>query len=356
MISVDIAKRLHTDDYRSVVDEAADALIHHSPVWLDFLAQALVNAKPLLLIARQDGRAVGAIPGFLLCGPYGAVFNSLPWFGGHGDIILSRRAAEPERVVTALVDELGRFFRDADVGAANIVTHPLTPRFGKAAAAAGLAEWDSRIGQIARLAPAATREEAIEQVLGACHQRARNYVRRALKQGFSIETSDEEADWRTLLEHHVLRMRRIGGRAKSAEAFAALRARFECDRERKLYVARRDGAFVGGLLCLFYRDWVEPVALEAPRREDVARAMIAEALVDARLAGYRFWNWGGTWRSQTGVYQFKRGWGADDHRYGYYGAVTGEALAAATPSELTACYPDFYVRPFSVAPHAASLT
>jgi hypothetical protein len=357
MISVDLTHRLDAADYLSVVDAAADALIYHSPVWLDFLAQVLAKAEPVLLIAREDGRAVGVFPAFVLNGPYGTVLNSLPYFGGHGDIVMSQRAKEPERVVTALVRELDRFCRQTNTGAVNVVAHPLAPRFGKAAVATGLAEWDSRIGQISRLAPASTREDALEQVLRACHKQARNSVRKAIKQGFSIDISDDDADWHALIEHHALGMCRIGGHAKNAKEFAALRVRLQSGKYRQLYVARRDGSFVGGLLCLYYRDWVEyftPVTTDAARKLEVARALIAEALIDARLAGRRFWNWGGTWRSQAGVHQFKRGWGAQDHSYGYYGGVTGQALAAATPAELTAGYPHFYIKPFTVAQRATN--
>jgi hypothetical protein len=353
MISVDLTTRLNAADYLSVVDEAAGALIYHSPVWLDLLARVLAKAEPVLLIAREDGLAVGAFPAFVLRGAYGTVLNSLPYFGGHGDVVMSKRAKEPERVVTALVRELDHFGRQINIGATNVVAHPLVPRFGKAAIAIGLAEWDWRIGQISRLMPASTRADALEEMLRACHKQARNSVRKALKQGFSIEISDADADWHALIEHHALGMQRIGGHAKSAREFAALRARLKSGEDRQLYVARRDGGFVGGLLCLYYRNWVEyftPVTTAAARQLEVSRALIAEALIDARLAGRRFWNWGGTWRSQVGVYQFKRGWGAQDHRYGYYGAVTGPALAAATPDELIAGYPHFYTRPFAVAP------
>lgn len=348
-ISVDLAVRADADDYRTVVDEAADALIYHRPIWLDFLSRVLKNAEPALFIAREDGLAVAVLPAFLMRGPYGTVLNSLPYFGSHGDILISRRAREPLRIIKTLVHELDRFRDESNIDAVNVIAHPLAPRFCEVAATVGLAKWDSRIGQISRLSPASTRDEAVEQMFSACHKQARNSVRKALKQGFSIDVSHDETDWNALIEHHAIRMRQIGGYAKTPQECAVLRSRFKSDKDSRLYVARRDGAFVGGLLCLFYRDWVEyfmPVTVDGARAQEVARALIAEALVEARLDRRRFWNWGGTWKSQVGVHQFKRGWGAVDHIYGYYGAVAAGALATADPADVLASYPHFYVRPF----------
>jgi hypothetical protein len=350
-ISVDLTTRIDTPDYLSVVDDAADALIYHTAVWLDFLTDVLTNAEPVLFIACEEGLAVGVLPTFVMRGRYGAVLNSLPYFGSHGDIVISQGAKEPLRVMTALVHELDRFRKESNIEAINVVAHPLAPHFGTVAMTTGLAEWDTRIGQISRLSPASTREDALEQVLSACHGRARNTVRKALNQDFRIDTSDDEADWNALIKYHALGMRRIGGYAKNVKEFAALRLRLKSGTDRRLYIARQDGGFIGGLLCLYYRHWVyyfTPVTVEAARAQEVGRALIAEALVEACLEGRRFWNWGGTWKSQAGVYQFKRGWGADDHIYGYHGAVTGHALKAAGPSEVIASYPHFYIRPFAV--------
>ena len=32
----------------------------------------------------------------------------------------------------------------------------------------------------------------------------------------------------------------------------------------------------------------------------------------------KWWNWGGTWKTQTGVYHFKNRWGALDMNYYYF--------------------------------------
>ena len=153
-----------------------------------------------------------------------------------------------------------------------------------------------------------------------------------------------------MIEHHRLGMERIGGRAKSTAEFAALRCALAPRGMCRLHVARHKGAFAGALLNLYYRDWVEyftPVAVDEYRAEQVMSALIATAMQDACLSGARIWNWGGTWPTQAGVYHFKKGWGAIDHPYVYYGAVLDERLAAASADSLREQFPFFYSRPFA---------
>ena len=357
-VTVDRSTRIDAPGYARLIGEAADALIYHSPEWLRFLNISLADAEPVLLLASQGGQPVGAFVAFLRRGPLGVALNALPYYGSHGDFVISSRAVDHGAVESALAEGVAALRRAADVEAVNIVAHPRSPRIGASAARLGLSAWDRRIGQISTLSAAGSRGEAVEAVLAACTQKTRNLVRKAIRQEFAVERSEREADWAAFAEHHRLGMARIGGRAKGPAEFDALRACFAGPEQRRLYVARRDDQFAGALLCLYYRDCVEyftPVAVEDYRHEQVLSALIAEALVDARLEGRRFWNWGGTWTGQTGVYRFKRGWGAIDHVYDYYGAVSGP-MADAAPEELLAAYPFFYIRPFSseaVAPERA---
>ena len=84
-------------------------------------------------------------------------------------------------------------------------------------------------------------------------------------------------------------------------------------------------------------------------RDPEETPVIFEAMQDAARRGCRNWNWGGTWLSQGGVYDFKSRWGARDVPYHYYVRLhaRGAALARLSREELLAEYPYFYVLPFS---------
>lgn len=340
------------DRYSSFLDECTDALIYHTPNYFNFLTGLIPNGHLLLLVAEHDSHIVGALPLVAVDGPHGRVLNSLPYFGSHGDFLISSAVEPKGKVADQLCLALARLLDEGDFSAVNVVAHPFFSWIGERACQVGLEAWDERISQTTELKPATDRESALNQVLQTCHQKSRNLVRKGLKSGFSIEVEDTESAWSAMIEHHRVGMLRIGGKFKSQGEFDGLRSAM--GRDCRLFVARKNGVFAGALLNLYFREWVEyftPVAVEEYRNDQVLSAIIACSMCDAILEGRRFWNWGGTWSSQAGVYHFKKGWGAVDRRYTYWGKLLtrGVGLLDIPPTELTAAYPSFYVRPFNQA-------
>jgi hypothetical protein len=65
------------------------------------------------------------------------------------------------------------------------------------------------------------------------------------------------------------------------------------------------------------------------------------------------WNWGGTWKSQKGVYKFKSRWNTLDHPY-YYLIKTykdKEYFEQIGKEKLVEHYPFFYTVPFNTLSH-----
>lgn len=338
---------LGLDRYREFLRGCDDALIYTTPEWLSFLVRVTRCETPQFIVVSQDGSIAAALPVMTIQSRGIVVANSLPYFGSHGDALVPPCPDAEERLTT-LVDGIAGAIRSLRVGSINIVGHPLTPRLAGLTDRIGLRAWDRRVGQISSLSPAPNLETAIEEVLRACHQKTRNLVRKGLKSGFEIRHSTEISDWNQLALHHRLGMEKIGGRFKTPEQFEALRDTFEPSGMCRLYIAERDGRFAGGLLVLMFRDWVEyftPVAVEEFRSEQVLSALIATAMAEASVGGARRWNWGGTWLTQSGVYHFKQGWGAQDHPYEYLGTVLDGAVQDLAGEEVRERFPFFYVKP-----------
>ncbi len=336
--------------YNQHVENCDTSLMFHTSGYMDVLAEISPDSELIILAAYEGSQIVGTLPTFLQSNDNGAVLNSLPYFGSHGDFLLADDANDPQVTTKALVDGLKDVCHQRSIGAVNIVSHPLTPGIESLADKAGLAPWDLRIGQISHLPVAPKREKALEEVLASCLQKTRNLVRKGLRQDFTIEVSTADEDWQQMQHHHHLGMKSIGGRPKYAREFAAIRDNLEAKGACRLYVAKHDGAFAGALLNLYHRQWVEyftPVAVASFRNRQVLSALIATAMCDAIVEGRTLWNWGGTWSTQAGVHHFKRGWGAIDHVYRYIGAVWDARLKEREPKKLLEQFPFFYVRPFS---------
>src|SRR5581483_1650848 len=71
------------------------------------------------LVARDRGEVVGLMPLFAGDGPLGRVYNSLPYYGGHGGALTTSREAEE-----ALASAYAELARSAGTAAAAAVSNP----------------------------------------------------------------------------------------------------------------------------------------------------------------------------------------------------------------------------------------
>lgn len=75
--------------YGELLNECPWAMVYHSLKYRRFLKEFLPStASDHYLLAFDAKTLVGALPTFLMEGPFGSVLNSLPFFGSHGSILL----------------------------------------------------------------------------------------------------------------------------------------------------------------------------------------------------------------------------------------------------------------------------
>ena len=94
-------------------------------------------------------------------------------------------------------------------------------------------------------------------------------------------------------------------------------------------------------------EYFTPVICTTHRNLQPLALLVFEAMKDAITHGYAFWNWGGTWLTQDGVYNYKKKWGTVDYSYYYYTSVYDTSILEYTAEQLLAQYPYYYVLPFS---------
>ena len=117
----------------------------------------------------------------------------------------------------------------------------------------------------------------------------------------------------------------------------------------KIYIAEKDGEKIGALLLFYFNKTVEyftPAIVEKHRNLQASALLIYKAMIDASTNGYHWWNWGGTWLSQGGVYDFKKKWATLDYPYFYYTTIYDENLLNTPKEILLKEYPYFFVAPF----------
>jgi hypothetical protein len=332
--------------YCSFLAGSPQATVYASLEYREFL-RTLTPATASYLIVEESGRIVGALPLFILDVPgVGAVVNSLPWYGSHGGCILAGDAGDEVRraLLCAYVERIA----DPAVLSATLILLPSEePHLASYRKLLHPAAEDSRTGQMTVLPP--NEVDITLRLEETFLRKTRNLVRKALRQRFTVDVRDDDEAWQFVHATHVENMRGMGGRPKPWSHFVAIRHALPVP-WRRIFVASLEGRPVAALLLLYYHDRIEyftPVIVEAYRSRQPLSCLIFHAMVDGARAGFRLWNWGGTWATQASLYHFKRGWGARDCPYTYLtnSCDRGQRLARLR-DRLSALFPYYYAYPY----------
>lgn len=323
--------------YESFLLARPETLLYQSWRYQKLLIDLLGCSQQSLLALDKSDNVVAALPLMAMNGPFGTVLNSLPFYGSNGALVGEDPTARAELIAT-----YRRMTLAPNVAASTLIENPLAP-----GGADGLPHdlTDERIGQLTPLPPKGSEGVALMQ---SFHYKTRNMIRKAEKLGIEVDVDNDAMPF--LVSVHEENMREIGGLAKSRRFFDALPQYFRSGKDYRLYVARLGGEPVAAVLVFLYNRTVEyytPVVRKEYRDSQALSAAIFRAMRDAVEQGYAWWNWGGTWLSQDGVYRFKSRWGTRDLPYRYFTSVHNPAILKASRAELLAAYPSFFTVPFS---------
>ena len=338
MIQVSITEGAGCNDFRDYVLQNSSTLIYSDPRFLELLSEHL-SASCSWLVARQNSEIVGLLPYLKKDGPLGPVFNSLAYYGSNGGVIQVKPDSESK---SSLVDAFYMIAADDNASSATIITNPLeldSDFYNKQI------EYDFRDERIGLFTHLPLSEDLL--IARFENPRPRN-IRRAIKEGVTVAKGSSDA-LPFLYEIHAENMRSIGGLPKRRSFFDAIPTKMHED-DWSVFTATLDGKPIAALLLFYFNQTVEyftPVIVETHRNTQALALAIYEAMRDAINRGFINWNWGGTWLSQGGVYDFKKRWGTSEYRYHYYTRVFNSALTSCSPEYILHHYPGFYLVPFN---------
>lgn len=347
-------------------------MFFHTTAYRDVLNEVL-DANPTYLIACDGKDIVGALPTFESeQTAIGNVYNSLPFFGSPGGFVTHDGLSNDESrtVASKLLEEFSKIASN-DALSATLVTSQFDANNTDTGNSfyESILEYrfrDDRLAQVLSFdtdfeqtlktkeavpekTPTSARDATTigEWLFSQFERRTRRAVRKPYKEGLSWRHSD---DFDRLYEMHKVGMEAKGGTVKPRKFFEAVRKHVP-EEMYDLRYASLDGRDIAGLLLFYYGDTVEyhTPAYEFEYRDTQATSMlIFEAMRNAIANGYRYWNFGGTRKSQESLYRFKRGWGAEDHPYYYYVIDFGgiDKLLNQQTNDLLNWYKWFYTVPF----------
>ncbi|MHC8492106.1 peptidoglycan bridge formation glycyltransferase FemA/FemB family protein [Thalassospira sp. SM2505] len=322
------------DQYDIFCREHPDCLIYYTRRYGHFLSVLLGCEKRYWIAVDDNKNIVGILPLMKSCPQNGqSVLNSLPFFGSHGGILACRDDASKE-----LLSKYIKETEDASVIASTIVENPLRP-LGSDVPATYM---DYRISQITNI------DLTEEQLFSSFDGSARRNIKKALRNNINVVVNNNA--WCFLESTHRENISAIGGKTKSSDFFVSVKNGFRESVDYNIYVAMHGAECISALLLLYFNDTVEyfvPGTLHDARSLHPLPLVIFRAMVEARENGYKKWNWGGTWQSQGGVYQFKKKFAAIDGSYRYFTLLKDKALLRKTPKFIDGAFPNFYVVPYN---------
>ncbi|WP_144903900.1 peptidoglycan bridge formation glycyltransferase FemA/FemB family protein [Halobellus captivus] len=346
-----------------------DRLVERDPVasaynrrsYIEFIADWL-DADAVFLGAIEERKLVGAFPLVLKENSLGNVINSSPYFGSYGGIVLSPKLnPETKREVRrGLLDEFTWFAEENDTVLSNVIVSPYEtdPYFYEDTI--DYTYLDERAGQIIDI-PSPTADENVKKRLfsdrfsKSCRRSVRDAKESDVTVGLTREAGERLDQFYEIYKGEMLgkgyddAVVRSGGGLKDKEYFERLFDIFGDDAQLR-YVTLNDDVIMGIVeLCHGEKLQYYQPAIEMKHRNTGATNLgVYESLQWAVENGYSKYNFGGTWFSQTGLYNFKRRFGADDYIYRYYVTEHRNAthILELTPEELSEEYPGFYVVPY----------
>lgn len=322
--------------YNEFILENEMNLFYLSLKYKSFL-EDLLECKSQYLICLENNRIIGALPLMYKQGKFGKVYNSLPFYGSNGGIV-----ANTHKVVNLLVKEYNKIVKADGVATSNLIAQPLLKAdYSKIE----FNESDERIGQFT---PINYTNDIENKLMESYHYKTRNMIRKAIKSDIEIIIDNEQLDF--LKEIHYENMQAIGGKPKSIEFFNLISEHFNAGKDYNIFVALKDKKPISALLLFYFNKTVEyftPVIKVEYRSFQPLSLIIFNAMIDASRKKYKWWNWGGTWKTQEGVYRFKSRWNAKDYFYKYYNIINNKEIYNSSSEELLREYPNFYVLPFN---------
>lgn len=350
VIYIDILSDNDKEKYERLLKSDERSLLYASYEYKKLIENNIGAKSKYLLAKDQHSHILGTFP--LMISPggtYGPVINSLPYFGSNGGIIVDNKLSPPKikKVKKALLERSLEILADYNCSAMVIVNSPFEDDVPFYEKYFPYHFEDQRIGQITHLPIFDDRYET-NLIKKFQDPRPRN-IRKAQKSGVECYYDHDIETLKILHELHHANITAIGGIPKSIEFFKSIPDYFTSNSYR-VYIAHIDGLCIAALLLFYYNKTIEyftPATDVSYRKCQPLSLLIFEAMKDGIEHGYRYWNWGGTWLSQKGVYDFKRRWGTTDYPYRYFIHLADKRLLEIPKKRILSEYPNFYVLPFN---------
>ena len=338
----------HNHSYLELLNNSERALFFHLPEYLSLLENHL-KSKVIIFLFEIDNQSQAAIPFISKEGSHGKVLNSLPYFGSNGSFITSNDLKKSEDLIKKeLMDYVYQWCKNENIVSINIVTNYFNQTEKKWFKTYFKPDYISeRFGQVSSLPNYTNNYDSI--LLKQFHDPRPRNIRKAINSGVTIRKALNDSDWDFLYLVHKDNMEGIGAPVKNKEFFNLVKDGLS-DEFYNLYIAEIDNKSVACMLVFHSFQTVEyytPGTLSEYRNQQPSALLVFEAMKEFAKKGYKWWNWGGSSSRESGVYDFKKKWGATEMPYYHMTKIFNNNIYKSSSKDLMEQYPGFFVVPFN---------
>ena len=327
------------DGYNCLLLQVQPQTIYTNLKFIDAIA-SYTDSKTYFVVKSEKGRIKAILPFSIYSGAYGSVINSLPFFGSHGGITAIEKSwIQSKEMIDALLEYAG----SVDSVAVTVIEPLFNRDFQEI-----FKDFDYRDSRIGMLNEVECNGN-VESIMASFSSRARNSIRKAMKSGLEVVESRSPESIEFLARVHLENMTSAGRKAKSEKFFVEFLSNLPED-NWVIIEAHLEGERVASLLIIFTPDVVEyftPVTLNVYKQLQPLSLLILNGFLFATKKKIRYWNWGGTWTNQEGVYKFKQQWNPIESAYFRYTKILRQTILDIDVPTLMSAYPHFYVYPIN---------
>jgi hypothetical protein len=339
VISIVERSSLDEDGYNCLLLQVKPQPIYTNLKFIDAIA-SYTDSKAFFVLKSESGRIKAALPFSIYSGVYGRVINSLPFYGSHGGITaLEKSYIQSKEMIDALLE-----YAESVDSVAVTVIEPLFNRDSQEI----FKDFDYRDSRIGMLNEVDCNGN-VESIMASFSPRARNSVRKAMQSGLKVVESQSPESIEFLARIHFENMTSAGRKAKSKNFFTEFLSQIPED-NWVIIEAHLEGERVASLLLIFTSDVIEyftPVTLTVYKQLQPLSLLILHGFLFATKKKIRYWNWGGTWTNQEGVYKFKKQWNPIESTYFRYTKILRQTILDIDTPTLMSAYPHYYVYPIN---------
>lgn len=321
-------------------EKNSSVLGYHYPFYRDMLVKINIG-EPLYLGCWKNNHLVGMLPGFLKVSDIGTVYSSLPFFGPNAGVLCDNTKDDYRRIHSELLNYLLHYLREnIDMISASIYTPFLFKSFDI---------YDEILDDAIQV-----RKDTLFLDLNDIEWNSKlNYdIRKAKKAGVKIDTN--VTDDRVKILYNIYKENCIdyGIPVKPFPAIDFLLKQGIDAGGVKSYFAIYNDSIIAALVVLWGPITVSyylPCSLQKHRSLQANTLLIDYAIGDAHNSGLRFWNWEASPSKDSGVYKFKKKWGALDEEYRIYVKAFGDEqkIKLIGKEKILRFFPFYYVYPFN---------